>query len=300
MTYVGRFAPSPTGPLHAGSLLAAVGSWLDARSHRGQWHLRIDDLDRFRCRPEFESMQRATLDAFGLRPFAANDVPLPGHQSTRFAVYDAAIEALRRRVTVFACDCSRKDRRQEGDEGCLRDCRRRRCDPKESAWRADLSALPALRVEDRSLGGIHFDPSIHRDVIVRRRDGLPAYALAVVVDDTALGVTDVVRGGDLLAGTASQLGLHQALGLRPPRYLHLPVVVEADGRKLSKSEHAVSIDPEHAVLALRRTLARLRQPLPPEESRWETPQALLAWAGDHWSPEAFVGLGTVPAETDGR
>lgn len=310
MSYVGRFAPSPTGPLHAGSLLAALGSWLDARAHAGTWHLRIDDLDRFRCRPEFESVQRATLAAFGLQPFSNEGAPEPWRQSERLAVYTAAIETLRSRVPIFACDCTRRDRLAEGEYGCLRDCRERRVDATGSAWRADLTVLSPLIVEDRSLGEIRFDPAVHRDVIVRRRDGLPAYALAVVIDDAARGVTDVVRGGDLLAGTSWQLGLHQALGLRPPRYLHLPVVVEPDGRKLAKSRHAVALEPTAVVSALRRALQRLRQPVPTVQatgrSASETrqaelaPQELLEWASAHWQPGAFAGLAEVMAETDGR
>lgn len=306
MSYVGRFAPSPTGPLHAGSLLAAVGSWLDARAHAGDWHLRIDDLDRFRCRPEYETLQRSTLAAFELKPFAKHADQLPWRQSERLATYDAAIETLRSRVRIFACDCSRRDRLAEGEDGCLRDCRDRRVEPTGSAWRADLTSLPPLVVADRSLGEIRFDPAVHRDVIVRRRDGLPAYALAVVIDDAARGVTDVVRGGDLLAGTCWQLGLHQALGLTPPRYLHLPVVVEADGKKLAKSRHAIALDSQATMSALHLALTRLRQPTPtmdtpgPTPRQVETPQQLLEWASARWQPSAFAGLAAVAAQTDGR
>lgn len=300
MPYVGRFAPSPTGPLHAGSLLAAIGSWLDARAHGGAWHLRIDDLDRFRCRPEFESTQRTTLATFGLHPFSATDDLAPWRQSERLAAYTSAIETLRSRVPLFACDCSRRDRLAEAEDGCLRDCRERRVDPLRSAWRADLSALTPLTVMDRSLGEIRFDPAVHRDVIVRRRDGLPAYALAVVVDDAARGVTDVVRGGDLLAGTSWQVGLHLALGLTPPRYLHLPVVVEANGEKLAKSRHAVALDPQRVTDTLRLALSRLRQPEPPRELGAASARELLEWSSSHWDPNAFVGLAAVAAETDGR
>lgn len=310
MSYVGRFAPSPTGPLHAGSLLAAVGSWLDARSHAGAWHLRVDDLDRFRCRPEFESMQCATLAAFGLQPFSRDGSHAPWRQSERLGAYASAIETLRCRVPIFACDCTRRDRLAEGEDGCLRDCRTRRVDPAGAAWRADLTALAPAVVEDRSLGPIRFDPAVHRDVIVRRRDGLPAYALAVVIDDAARGVTDVVRGGDLLAGTSWQLGLHQALDLKPPRYLHLPVVLEPDGRKLAKSRHAVALDPNAVLIGLLRALQRLRQATPTAQATVETtstttqhdmtPQELLEWASARWRPDAFAGLAAVTVETDGR
>lgn len=288
---VGRFAPSPTGPLHAGSLLAAVGSWLDARASGGRWTVRIDDLDPQRCREHFVALQMETLAAFGLRPFGFE--PTPWRQSARQGAYADALARLATQVPVFACDCTRRARSQEAESGCLRDCRQRRPPIAGAALRADLRSLRAFEVQDRSLGPIRFEPDQQRDVIVRRRDGAIAYALAVVVDDAAQGITEVVRGGDLLEGTRWQLGLHQALGLRPPGYLHLPVLVEADGHKLAKSRHAIAIDPTEAPRLLRRTLRQLGQSEPPDSKI--TSESILEWAAEHWSPERFAGVAMIPA-----
>ena len=145
-----------------------------------------------------------------------------------------------------------------------------------------------MRCPDRSLGDIVFDPAIQRDVIVRRRDGFVAYHLACVIDDAALGVTDVVRGADLLPSTAWQLALHQALALELPRYLHLPLVLEADGSKLAKSRHAAPLDSREAPAALRQVLRWLKQKDPPTDIT--SVAGLLAWAREQWHPEGFAGL----------
>lgn len=281
---VGRFAPTPSGPLHIGSLLAAVGSWLDARD--GLCLLRIDDLDVTRCRPEHEHSIRDSLARFGLM------YPSPVmRQSERTGVYERAVERLGTVLRLFHCDCTRRDLAADGEPCCVRDCRQRRCDPSASSLRADLTSLSAMRTIDRSLDDIVFDPSIHRDVIVRRRDGLYAYPLATVIDDADQGITDVVRGADLLSSTAWQLGLHQALGIKPPRYLHLPVVVEADGQKLAKSRHAVAIDPERASTQLREVGRWLRQDEPPAEHR--SAGEILSWWKERWDPARFAGVATV-------
>lgn len=290
--YAGRFAPSPTGPLHAGSLLAALGSWLDAYAAKGLWTIRIDDLDTQRCREPWVTLHTQTLAVFGLRPLGVTGEPW--RQSQRREAYKQALEQLSNRVPLFACDCTRRERREDSDSGCLNDCRHRRLSPTDTALRADLTGLIAWEVPDRSLGAIQFDPIRQRDVIVRRRDGVIAYALACVVDDAAQGITDVVRGGDLLEGTRWQLGLHQALGLRPPRYLHLPVLIEPDGRKLAKSRRAIALDPAQAQGQLRAALQRLGQPEPPAALAECT--EILHWAGERWQPERFVGVTTLPAD----
>ncbi|MFM7624857.1 MAG: tRNA glutamyl-Q(34) synthetase GluQRS, partial [Gammaproteobacteria bacterium] len=259
--YIGRFAPSPTGPLHQGSLLAALGSFLDAHHAGGDWLLRLDDLDQPRCRTEHAASILDALAAHGLnasRPATRQtDDPRP---------YAAALAALEARGLLFACDCSRREFAAAGltEPCCLRDCRTRRPPASGSALRVDLSALHPMTREDSSLGTIRFDPAQHRDLVVRRRDGIVAYALAVVVDDADAGVTDVVRGGDLREGTGWQLALHQALALEPPRYLHLPVVVEPDGTKLAKSRRSVPLDAGAAARNLVQVLGWLRQPVPAE------------------------------------
>ena len=289
---IGRFAPSPSGPLHLGSLVAALGSFLDALHAGGEWLLRLDDLDQPRCRPEHADAILAALAAHGLVPSR------PAHRQTDDPQrYTAALAVLEARGLLFTCDCSRRELAAAGVAGaaepcCLRDCRARRPPATAAALRADLSMLRPMTLQDRSLGMIRFDPAQHRDVIVRRRDGIVAYALAVVVDDAEAGVTDVVRGGDLFEGTGWQLALHQALGLGPPRYLHLPVVVEADGAKLAKSRRSVPLDAESASRALVRVLGWLRQPVPQSLAAGDI-SAGLAAAAAQWDIARFSGLAEI-------
>jgi len=215
-----------------------------------------------------------------------SSLPL-SHQSERTARYQHAVTALRERVPLFFCDCTRRDLAGEEDPCCVRDCRDRRCDPQSSALRADLTGLARCAVTDRSLGSIAFEPKIQRDVVVRRRDGLHAYQLACVIDDAVQGITDVVRGADLLASTRWQLALQQALGLPTPTYLHLPLVVETDGSKLAKSRHAAAIDPQLAVQQLRQVLDWLKQKSPP--TAFVSVAAILDWARLRWEPARFAG-----------
>ena len=287
--YVGRFAPSPTGPLHAGSLLAAVASRLDAVHYSGEWLLRIEDIDSARSRDRWRESFEADLARFGLRPSRE-----PCLQSRRLALYEHAIEQLRAKGLLFRCACTRRELAAEGEPCCLRDCRGRELDPRESALRVDLSALPAITVQDRSVGAIVFDPSLHRDVVIRRRDGIISYQLAVVVDDALQGVTDVVRGADLLPSTAWQMALQHALELPSVRYLHLPVLTERDGSKLAKSRHAAPGSEAEVMSALRQTLRWLRQDLASPETT--QPDELLRRAALSWDPARFSGLTEIAIE----
>ena len=289
LPYVGRFAPSPTGPLHAGSLLAAVASWLDAAHSSGEWLLRIEDIDSARSRDQWRESFRADLARFGLRPSRE-----PCLQSQRLAFYEQAIERLRAKHLLFRCACTRRELAAEGEPCCLRDCRRRELDPRESALRIDLSALPTIIVQDRSLGPIAFDPRLHRDVVIRRRDGIISYQLAVIVDDALQEVTDVVRGADLLPSTAWQIALQHALDLPAVNYLHLPVLVEADGSKLAKSRHAAPVSAAAIIPALQQTLRWLRQDLPSPETT--QPDELLRRAALTWDPTRFAGLAEMAIE----
>lgn len=282
---IGRFAPTPSGPLHLGSLLSAVGSWLDA-NRNGTCLLRIDDLDSPRCKAEHEAAIRQALEAFGL------DYPQPiMRQSTRGAAYELALARLAERIPLFNCDCTRRELAAGAEPCCRRDCRLTRRDPTNSALRADLRGLSRMQVLDRSLGQIAFDPERHRDVIVRRRDGIIAYHLACVVDDAAQGITDVVRGADLLPSTPWQLALQQALALRPPEYLHLPLVTEANGQKLAKSRHSAPLDAAAAPAALRQVLRWLKQKDPPADI--SSVAGLLSVACSQWEPQRFCGLQSV-------
>lgn len=233
--YRGRFAPSPTGPLHLGSLVAALGSWLMARHAGGEWWVRMEDLDPPREVAGAAEQQLSTLAAFGLHA----DAPITW-QSQRSDAYQASLEQLLDEGSAFACHCSRGDLAAHG--GIHRACvaTRRRSDP-----------AIRLRVADGCV--IHFHDGLQGDVtqdvarevgdfVLKRADGPWAYQLAVVVDDAAQGMTDIVRGADLLESTPRQILLQRALGLPTPRYLHLPIVVDASGHKLSKSSAAPPVD----------------------------------------------------------
>jgi glutamyl-Q tRNA(Asp) synthetase len=251
--YRGRFAPSPTGPLHLGSLVAALGSWLMARHAGGQWWVRIEDLDPPREVPGAAELQVRTLEAFGLR----SDAPIV-RQSERHARYRDVVDRLLDEGLAFQCACSRSDLTVDG--GVHRACR---------ATASHRDTAVRLRVADGSL--VAFDDALHGrveqdvsrevgDVVLLRADGFWAYQLAVVVDDAEQGMTHIVRGADLLDSTPRQILLQRALGLPTPAYAHLPLIVDADGRKLSKSLAASPIDAEDPLPALRLAWHALGQP----------------------------------------
>ena len=237
--YRGRFAPSPTGPLHAGSLVAALASWLDARAHGGVWLVRIEDIDPPREVPGAAREILETLADFGL----VSDEPVL-FQSSRGAAYAQALEALRGADAVFACSCSRRDVELAG--GGPRypgTCRMRQpAEGRAAAWRLRVDNAP-IEVLDRASGRIvqRLESQIG-DFVLRRADGLWAYQLAVVVDDAEQAITDLVRGADLLDNTPRQIWLQRRLGLPTPRYLHVPVLTNDQGEKLSKQTGARPLD----------------------------------------------------------
>jgi glutamyl-Q tRNA(Asp) synthetase len=241
-SYVGRYAPSPTGPLHFGALIAAVASYLDARAHRGVWLVRIEDVDTTRCRKEYADAILRTLETFGLH--ADGEVVV---QSQRVSCYDNALEELRRTGHVYACDCSRReiaDSAADGIDGPVYPgtCRSKKLDARNHAQRV-ITTRDEIEFVDRVQG--HQSQVVARDIgdfVIKRRDGLFAYQLAVVVDDALQGVTHVVRGADLLDSTARQIHLLQRLGYKPPHYLHHPVAANTLGQKLSKQTLAQSVD----------------------------------------------------------
>ncbi len=250
-TYVGRFAPSPTGPLHAGSLVAAVASYLDARAHRGRWLLRIEDLDPPREQPGATSAIITALRAHGL----VADGPII-HQSQRHPAYAQALCRLQADGHVYRCRCSRRDILQaladrrpvdagiDGREPVYPGTCRLAPPPPDiaCAWRCHVGEQ-IIRWTDRSGSRTHVEALAEQpgDFVLQRRDGLWSYQLAVVVDDAMSGVTDVVRGDDLYSNTARQCLLQQWLGLSRPRYLHVPVVRNVAGEKLSKQTRAPAI-----------------------------------------------------------
>jgi glutamyl-Q tRNA(Asp) synthetase len=259
--YRGRFAPSPTGALHLGSLVAALGSWLRARAVGGVWLVRIEDLDPLREVPGAAEDILATLAAFGLE----SDEPVL-YQSQREAVYQQAFDRLRVADRVFPCWCSRRD--LQGQGGMHRvDCITPPDPRRPPAWRVRVPN-EVIEFEDGVFG--RRSQALRREVgdfVVRRAEGGFAYQLAVVVDDAEQRISEVVRGADLLDSTPRQLYLQRILGLPTPRYLHLPLVLDADGRKLSKQDRARPVDRHEPLPALRAALAFLGVHLPPRLQR---------------------------------
>jgi len=253
LPYRGRFAPSPTGPLHFGSLVAALGSWLLARHAGGEWLVRIEDLDPPREVAGASERQLRTLEAFGL----ASDDPVL-RQSDRGDLYQQALDRLLSNGDAFVCHCSRTD--LAADAGVHRRCvpGAQRSDP---AIRFRVPADTVVQFRDALQGPVEqrVDLAVG-DFVLRRTDGLWTYQLAVVVDDAAQGITDIVRGADLLDSTPRQILLQRALALPVPRYAHLPLIVDAQGNKLSKSLASLPIDDAAPLPALRAAWSALGQP----------------------------------------
>lgn len=243
--YRGRFAPSPTGPLHLGSLVAALGSWARARRRNGAWIVRMEDLDPPREVPGAANDILRTLDAFGL----TSDEPVM-FQSQRDVAYRNAFERLKKQNLVFPCGCSRGD--LEPFNGIHPDhCLSVSAKSPVPAWRVRVP-FKSIEFIDLQQGPQHQNLRDEvGDFVVLRTEGWFAYQLAVVVDDAEQGISEVVRGADLLDSTPRQIFLQQSLGLVTPRYLHLPLVVGDDGRKLSKQDRARPVDRDDPVPALR-------------------------------------------------
>ena len=287
-TYVGRFAPSPTGSLHLGSLVAAVASYLDARAASGTWLVRMEDLDREREVAGCAVQQLRTLEAFGLHWDGQIE-----YQSARSAHYRAALEELQGQGVTFACSCSRRELADEG--GYPGTCR---AGPQRPGPAATRFRVPAGNVsfEDRLQGPLEFALAERGDVVIRRRDGAFAYQLAVVVDDALQGITDVVRGADLLDSTPWQIALQRSLALPTPRYAHVPLVIEPDGQKLAKSRRSVALRPQQAGAELWEALRLLRQD-PPAKLKLEGVGSVLAWGEKHWRPARLRLIREVPASS---
>ncbi len=271
--YIGRFAPSPTGPLHFGSLVCALGSYLDAVAHGGTWLIRMEDLDPPREMPGAAERILHSLDVHGLHS------PHPVEwQSKRHHLYQRALDQLQENNLLYACGCTREQIRRAGGH--------RRADCRQGS---PVSGTPAaLRFcsegEDEHFLDLWHGPQSQRtseDPILKRKDGLFAYQLAVVVDDIQQGVTWVVRGADLLDCTGVQCQLFRALGAEPPGFGHLPLVMNETGQKLSKQNHAAALDDRRPTDNLLQAL-RFLGLRPPVELSLEQPHHLLAWATAHW------------------
>ncbi len=293
--YHGRFAPSPTGPLHFGSLVAALGSYCDARAAGGQWLVRIEDVDLPRARPGTARHILQTLERYGFH-WDGEVV----HQSSRTGRYRAALEQLIGQGDVFACRCSRRVLRDAplgaGGEPIYPGTCRGAPLPQDAksafAWRMDVQAAGTVTFVDRLQGPQRQAlASEVGDFVVRRADGLFAYQLAVVVDDAEQRITDVVRGADLLASTGRQVHLQHRLGLPTPRYLHLPVAVNPAGEKLSKQTGAAALPegPMPALLAAWSFLGQDVFPTPPRDV-----PAFWRWALTRWNTRRLPPVPMLP------
>jgi glutamyl-Q tRNA(Asp) synthetase len=293
--YRGRFAPSPTGPLHFGSLVAAVGSFLEARTRGGEWLVRMEDLDPPRVEAGAADAILRTLEACGMDW----DGPV-SYQSARNDAYHSVLHRLRELHRVYPCACSRReiaDSAIAGTEGPVYPgtCR--------GGIAAGRSAR-ALRLDTRG-AAVAFEDALQGhiacqleqesgDFVLYRADGVYAYQLAVVVDDAEQGITDVVRGADLLASTSRQIYIQQLLGLPQPRYAHLPVAVDARGEKLSKQTLALPLDAAQPLPALMAALSFLGQQ-PPRGLARATVRKLWAWAIENWKLDRVPRIATAPA-----
>ena len=291
--YLGRFAPSPTGPLHAGSLVAALASWLDARAHGGRWLLRIEDVDTPRTVAGADQIILQQLGACGLHP----DTP-PVWQSQRSALYQSALQQLIAQGLAYVCTCSRNDieialaarghtRTRHAELVYPGSCRLGPLHPmsRAQAWRLRTDVLLAphgqspggsahITWHDRRLGPQAQDVAqAVGDFVLQRADGCWTYQLAVVVDDAAQGISHVVRGQDLADNTARQIWLQRCLGLPTPQYLHTPLVLGADGAKLSKQNGALPLDLSKPLQALNTAAAVLGWPA----QAGSVPEALATW-----------------------
>lgn len=295
--YRGRFAPSPTGPLHFGSLVAALGSYCEARRQGGEWLVRIEDLDAARIAPGAVGEILRVLEACGMQWDGA-----VVSQSSRSDAYHAALHELRQHDLVYPCACSRREIADSAAAGIEGHVYPGTCRPglplrkKARALRIDTHGVE-VRFNDALQGAVtqNLEADIG-DFVLYRADRVFAYQLAVVIDDAEQGVTHVVRGADLLASTPRQIYLQTVLGLARPHYLHLPIAVDARGRKLSKQTRATAIDCGQAASALLTALRFLGQ-RPPAELAGARAGEVLQWAIDNWRTARIPHARHIPAPT---
>ncbi len=284
-SYRGRFAPSPTGPLHLGSLVAAVGSYLEAKTNHGEWLVRIEDLDPPRTAPGAADEILRALEA---HQFQWDSTVL--YQSKRSEQYQQTLNQLANRGKVFGCSCSRSN--LKGEPVYPGHCHYAQHTLQGHAVR--LHTTPQqIRFEDRWQGSQQWDLTTEiGDFVIRRADGLFSYQLAVVVDDSLQGITHIIRGSDLLDSTPRQIYLQNLLGSSTPDYGHLPVATATNGQKLSKQNLAAPLNPATAAENLSQALTFLGHP-PPSEKNLTT---LWEWALAHWNPEQVPQQMAIPVE----
>lgn len=289
--YVGRFAPSPTGPLHLGSLYTALASFIEARHHRGRWLLRIDDLDTPR---NIQGASEAILRC--LEQFELHWDGEVYFQSRHLPRYQALLQDLRQRGRIYACRCSRKQLlHQLIYPGYCREANFP--DDEQAALRVKADACQ-IEFEDDCQGKISQNlAQDHGDFIVRRRDQIIAYQFAVVIDDHDQGINHIVRGVDLLDSTPKQIHLHQLMGFALPHYRHLPVIVDSRGHKLSKQTLAAPVNTQKPAATIWHLLRLLRQN-PPENLQKAPVTEQLQWAIAHWQPQALKKIRAIQPTFD--
>lgn len=294
----GRFAPSPTGPLHFGSLVAAVGSFVHARAHGAQWLVRMEDLDPPREVPGAADDILRTLDAHGL---VWDDRVI--YQSRRHDRYAAVLDAMIRADQVYPCACTRREIAETATQGIdgpvyPRICRNGIAHGRSPrSWRVRATD-DDIDFDDEHYGHLRQNVAAEvGDFVLKRADGLYAYQLAVVVDDADQGITEVVRGADLIDSTARQIMLQRLLGFATPSYMHLPVAIDAAGEKLSKQTLAPRVHPASAGRNLLAALRFLGQD-PPRDLARESSAVILAWSVSHWNPRAIPCRKSAPAPAD--
>ena len=278
-SYVGRFAPSPSGPLHFGSLVAALGSYLDAKFHHGRWLVRIEDIDTPRVKAGADLDILKTLEAFSLH-WDGEVI----YQSQRLARYEEVAQSLAKSNLTYLCNCSRKDIKSMGGVYDNRCRAKTSLSPDNTATRLKQQDV-ITEFCDRLQGNFSINTDFAcEDYIIKRRDGLFAYQLVVVVDDLDQGITDVVRGADLIDTTGRQMALMQQLGGKAPRYMHLPLAVAKPGFKLSKQNYAPAVDTAHPELALLDALTFLGFDCP-QSMRDGNVEQILEWAVTYYDPQ---------------
>lgn len=292
--YVGRFAPSPTGPLHFGSLVAATASYLQARSRNGRWLLRIEDIDPPRAQPGATNIILKALERYAFEWHS--DVIF---QSASHEAHEAALRTLLEQGRAYACGCSRRDLAdaKRGPLGTIYPgtCRNG-CDAPETAIRVRTTDAPISFVDGLQGPQTQTLESESGDYVIRRRDGLIAYHLAVVVNDALEGISEVVRGVDLMDSTPRQIWLQQLLGLPTPDYLHIPVVTHPNGDKLSKLTGARAVPLDDAERALFGALVALQQE-PPAPLRYAPLTEIWQWGLANWRIEALRGKAAIPTDS---
>lgn len=289
-TYIGRFAPSPTGHLHLGSLYTALASFLHARAHQGQWLLRIDDLDHYRLMPGASTSIINSLKLHGLIWDGAI-----AYQSEQLNVYQSVIKQLEQRNLSYPCICTRKALRSTGSSVYSGNCLNAQVSTKTHSIRIKSKALEISFKDEIQALQIHNLTRQHGDFIIKRKDNIVAYQLAVVIDDARQKITHVIRGFDLLDSTPKQIYLQQTLGYLTPIYCHVPILTDQNGHKLSKQTFAQAVPTETPEKTLFLLLKLLKQ-APPIQLKKASVKEIIDWGIKHWQTTALKKIRAIDGD----